>query len=395
MSTTLSEKRASALPIIEEQLAAAAAARKCHRCGCLQKTVEALEGTAFGREELAPVLASTRAVFEPQQYDCLGCPICHPAIVANVFAEAFPAEGEALDLCPTEEPAEREGWPPLPGDYQVLRYRAPVAICTLNSDDLARRIAEHAPAGVAVVGSLHTENLGIERIIRNVMANPNIRFLLLCGDDTRQAVGHLPGQSLVSLFENGLDERDRIVGALGKRPVLKNIRRDHVEAFRRTVEVVPLIGVEDEAVILEQVAQCLKSDPGPRESWAVDIQVPVIVATEPRRLVPDPAGFLVVYPDAVRRCLIVEHYTTQGVLDIVLEGATPAALYATAADRGLLSRLDHAAYLGRELARAQRSIETGEPYVQDRAAGEIAPAPITISSSSCGCGPTCATEKTT
>ena len=40
-------------------------------------------------------------------------------------------------------------------------------------------------------------------------------------------------------------------------------------------------------------------------------------------------------------------------------------------ERNLLSRLDHAAYLGRELARAERSLETGELYVQDRASGEV------------------------
>ena len=62
---------------------------------------------------------------------------------------------------------------------------------------------------------MHTENLGIERVIRNVLANPNIRILLLCGEDTRQLIGHLPGQSLESLFANGLDEKKRIIGAKG------------------------------------------------------------------------------------------------------------------------------------------------------------------------------------
>jgi dihydropteroate synthase len=30
-----------------------------------------------------------------------------------------------------------------------------------------------------------------------------------------------------------------------------------------------------------------------------------------------------------------------------------------------LSRLDHALYLGRELQKAERCLDTGEPYVQD------------------------------
>lgn len=393
MSTNIDDRQARALSVIQEQLSAATAVRKCHGCGCLHKTVQALEGTVAGRSELAPMLSAARSVFQPKEYDCLGCPVCYPAIAANAFAEAFPREGEALDLCPTDEPAERRGWPPLPGDYHVLRYRAPVAICTLNSEDLAARIAERSPEGVALVGTLHTENLGIERIIRNVLANPHIRFLVLCGEDTHQAIGHLPGQSLAGLFASGTDERGRIVGARGKRPVLKNIRRDQVEAFRGQVELLSLIGEEREAVILERSAGCVTRDPGPRENGLTDVEVPVLVATEPRCLVPDPAGFFVVYPDAPRRRLIVEHYTTAGVLDCVLEGVTPAALYSTAAERGLLSRLDHAAYLGREIARAQRSIETGEPFVQDRAAGEITPEPIETSADSCDCGTACSTEE--
>jgi tetrahydromethanopterin S-methyltransferase subunit A len=55
-----------------------------------------------------------------------------------------------------------------------------------------------------MVGTLHTENLGIERLTRNVLANPSIRFVVVCGDDGRQRIGHLPGQSLVALARDGV-----------------------------------------------------------------------------------------------------------------------------------------------------------------------------------------------
>ncbi len=109
-------------------------------------------------------------------------------------------------------------------------------------------------------------------------------------------------------------------------------------------------------------------------------------AQPPRRLVPDPAGYFVVYADARAQRLVVEHYLNTGVLGCVIDGTTPAAVYSEVVARNLVSRLDHAAYLGRELARAERSLETGEPYVQDRAAGEIE-APAATASSSCGCDP--------
>ena len=206
----------SAFTIISNQLVEAVGAPKCHKCGCLHKTVEALSGTEAGKNELAAILAQARSVFVPKEYDCLGCPVCYPAIAANAFVEANPDAGAGLDLCPTDEPDVRPGWPPLPGDFYVIRYGAPVAVCTLNSEALALSLANRKPDGLAIIGTMHTENLGIERVIKNVLANAHIRFLLLCGEDTQQAVGHLPGQSLQSLFRNGLDDRGRINGARGQ-----------------------------------------------------------------------------------------------------------------------------------------------------------------------------------
>lgn len=382
------ELRERALKAVREQLALAAGARKCFGCECLHKTVEALSKTGPGHGELAAALAETHGVFLPKEYDCLGCQVCYPAVAANAFAEAFPGEGEAMDLCPTDAPAERRGWPPLPGDYHVLRYRAPVAICTLNSADLARRIADRQPEGVALIGTLHTENLGIERIIRNVLANPHIRFLVICGEDTQQAIGHLPGQSLASLFGEGLDERGRITGARGKRPVLKNVSREQVAAFLRQVELVSLIGEERDTVILDGAREAAASDPEPFAGAPADAGIETVRATEPQWLVSDPAGFFVVYPDAPKLRLVVEHYTTAGVLDCVIEGSTPAAVAAAAIERDLLGRLDHAAYLGRELARAERSLATGEPYVQDRAPGELV-----VPAGGCGCSDACTPEE--
>jgi tetrahydromethanopterin S-methyltransferase subunit A len=374
-------ERHQGLEVVREQLRAAIGARKCHPCGCLHGTLAALEATNVGRGELAGLIAEARAVAKPTEYDCLGCAVCYPALATNAVSEAFPEVADRLAACPTDVPADRQGWPPLPGDYHVVRYRAPVAICALNEDDLARRLAGGAPEALAVVGTLRTENLGIERIIRNVLANPNVRFLVLCGEDTRQAIGHLPGQSLESLFAGGIDERGRIRGARGKRPVLQNVTADEVNAFLRQVEPVALIGESREPVILQRVAEAAARDPGPFEGSPVAAPVDVVHASEPDRLVSDPAGFVVVYPDAVRRRLVVEHYSNAGVLDCVVEGTTPTAVYTEVITRNLLSRLDHAAYLGRELTRADRCLGTGERYVQDRAPGE----PLRDDTPQCGC----------
>lgn len=379
-----------ALRVIEERLAAAAAARACHACGCLHQTVAALEATDAGRGALAPALAAARRVFVPRRYDCLGCAVCHPALAADAFGEAFPAQGEAMAFCPTEAPAPRAGWPPLPGDYRVVRaHGAPVAVCTLDDEALADRLAALAPEGLAIVGTMRTENLGIERVVQNTLANPDLRFLVLCGEDGRRGVGHLPGQSMQSLFSDGVDGDGRIRGAKGRRPVLKNVTRAEVDAFVAQVELVALVGEREPGVVVDAVRACAERAPGPFRGGAARRPVRTIRAEEPARLVPDPFGYLVIFPDPRRRLLVVEHVTNQGTLDCVVEGRTPAAVCAALIARGLISRLDHAAYAGQELARAQRALETGEPYVQDRAAGEPAGEAPAGPTPGCGCGRVC------
>lgn len=379
--TPSSTPKAETLAVITSQLKAGRDAAKCHACGCYQQFVKALSATEVGQGVLKEDLALSRAVFQPKRYDCLGCAICYPAVAADAFADAFPEAGAALDLSPTEAPQLRAGWPPLPGDYRVVRFGAPVAVCTLNSETLAGQVVDLAPEGLAIAGSMHTENLGIERLVQNILANPNIRFLVLCGEDTQQAVGHLPGQSLQCLFERGVGEDRRILGAMGKRPLLQNVNRPEIEAFRKQVTLVPRIGETDPGRIADEVSRCSKINPGLFDFPVATSRVKVVAAEEPARLVLDPAGYVVVYPDRAKALLRVEHYTNAGLLDAVLEGATPAALSATLIERGLLSRLDHAAYVGRELAKAERSLETGDPYVQDKAPGSLTQTPA----SSCGC----------
>lgn len=384
----------SALSVAAAQLGEAIAAPKCHACGCFQQTVEALAETEDGQRELGAVLANARSTFIAKKYDCLGCPVCYPAVAANAFAEAYPAAA-GLDLCPTEEPEVREGWPPLPGDYSVIRYGAPVAVCTLNSAELGKTLADRRPEGLAIVGTMHTENLGIERIIKNTLANPNIRFLVLCGKDTQQAVGHLPGQSFESLFHHGLDERGRIVDAKGKRPVLKNVSAEEMRAFVEQVELVSMIGEASADAVTMMIGTCVQRNPGPNPNPYQGQAIERIRVSEPPRLTLDKAGYFVVYPDARAKRLVVEHYTNQGVLNCVLEGNSTGALYAEAIERQLVTRLDHAAYLGRELARAETSLLDGTPFVQDAAPGELPAPPVksACSGSSCGCSST-ATEGT-
>lgn len=362
----------------------AAAARKCWCCGCLHGSLPAID-QAFKKDsppaDLHEAIQEARARLTAAQYDCLGCDVCYPAAAVNALA----LEG---DICPSEAVEPREGWPPLPGSFTVVRYRAPVAVCTLTDDDLAETVVGRAGSEVAIVGTVQTENLGIERILCNVLADPNIRFLIVCGADSRGGVGHLPGESLVALGRNGVDAGGRIVGAHGKRPFLRNLDAPAVEHFRRTVEVVDLVGVSDVEQIVQAVRACTGRYPGPAEPFQADRGVQTVAGRLPPRMVADPAGYFVVYVERSEARLLLEHYTNEGVLDLIIEGRRAAELYTAAIDRGLISRLDHAAYLGRELARAEEALAKGRPYVQD-----AAPEYCGSAAGACECESSCGGEQ--
>ncbi len=284
-------------------------AKKCRRCGCLHSSLEAIERAipvARRSPGLAVVMEKARTRLVPVQYDCLGCEVCFPPLAMNALQ--IEAEG-----CPSEKVEVRSGWPPLPGSYTVLQYQAPVAVCTLTDETLAASMAAQRSPEVSIVGNMYTENLGIERLIQNIIANPNIRFLILCGTDSRQTIGHLPGQSLFALTQSGVVESGRIMEAKGKRPILRNISREMVEHFRRTVEIVNLIGITEIAAIAKAAAACAMRNPGPAVPWLASQGVPIIPGYLPDKMVSDPAGYFVVYVNRPKRRLILEHYQNTGV----------------------------------------------------------------------------------
>ncbi len=241
-----------------------------------------------------------------------------------------------------------------------------MAICTLADTDLPSEIESAGLLDrIAIVGPLATENLGIERLVRNVVSNPSIRFLVLCGRDSR---GHRAGQATLALRQNGVDESARILGAMGPRPVLKNISPEEIAAFRRNVVVLDEIDTKSVDRIASAVASCLAQPCGevpplPRKTH----QMKALYAepTRNRDWVYDPEGFFVVLLDRDAKALVCEHYTPDGTLNEVIRGTKAADIANTAIRRGLLSRLDHAAYLGRELAGAEAALALGLPYIQD------------------------------
>jgi len=270
----------------------------------------------------------------------------------------------------TTKPRQKT-WPFVPGTYFVSDPDAPVAVCTLGSVELAPAVAAGAPAGLCITGKVETENIGIEKIIKNVISNPAIRFLLCVGNEPPK---HLTGATFLALFENGIDGRQRIPGSPGMRPMLPNTTAEEVAAFCSQVEPIVMIGCTDVAEIHAKVSELAARSPGPflqsqdlpdiaAEQAAVDI-VPA-ESFDPQKIKLDKAGYFVITIE--NTSLRVEHYSYKEKLLRVIEGDDGRDIYLTIVKNGWVSRLDHAAYLGRQLARAECAMQQDKAFKQDGA----------------------------
>jgi tetrahydromethanopterin S-methyltransferase subunit A len=132
-----------------------------------------------------------------------------------------------------------DGYPPEEGRYVRGNDYSPVAVCvTLDTFDFAipselnELVMAGTDSGAALSGMLQTENIGLEKMVCNIAANPNIRYIVLCG---RESAGHLPGESLLALKQNGVTETKQIIGTKAPTPHLYNIPLELIERFRNQI----------------------------------------------------------------------------------------------------------------------------------------------------------------
>src|SRR5512136_1559258 len=97
-----------------------------------------------------------------------------------------------------------EDYPPEEGCYLRGNDYSPVAVCVIlhrireeTPKELEELVRVAVESGAALAGTLQTENIGLEKVICNVVANPNIRYLLLCGSESP---GHLTGDAVIALL---------------------------------------------------------------------------------------------------------------------------------------------------------------------------------------------------
>ena len=160
---------------------------------------------------LVPRIAVYQARMQPLVYDCIGCKKCWGADATIELANNF--DEVELDICGNEDEHASGGiqsaigssnrsahastvaaWPPHPGEYVVGNLEGTVAICTLSNRDLSPLLIAVGEPAVAIAGRCDTENIGVEKVVLNLLANPRIRGLVICGTEAK---GHRAGDAFL------------------------------------------------------------------------------------------------------------------------------------------------------------------------------------------------------
>src|SRR3989344_9619258 len=84
-----------------------------------------------------------------------------------------------------------------------------------------------------------------------------------------------------------------------------------------------------------------------------------------KEFVMDPRGYFLIAVDRKNKTIEVGFCSQLNKISIKITGKKPLEIYQTIIKKGLLSRLDHAAYLGREIQKAYIALQERIVYVQD------------------------------
>ena len=158
-------------------------------------------------------------------------------------------------------------WPVITGEYEVGNAESPVAVCTCGSH---LHNADLIKAGAALAGPCKTENIGIEKMVANVISNPNIRYVVITGMEVK---GHITGQAIEAFTQSGIDKEGRIIGAKGAIPFIQNLDAASIVRWQNQVQAVVMLNTEDIGAIAGKVKELASKDPGALDVEPMTIEI--------------------------------------------------------------------------------------------------------------------------
>ena len=97
-------------------------------------------------------------------------------------------------------------------------------------------------------------------------------------------------------------------------------------------------------------------------------EIPEIRQSKPMKFIRDKAGSFKIsvdYGTTVSESRIIATHFKKNKADLVISGSTAKEIYEEIISKELVTRMEHAAYLGSELKKAEIAMITGKDYVQD------------------------------
>jgi len=129
-------------------------------------------------------------------------------------------------------------WPIYFKDNLILgNLKSEVGIVTLWTP--AKKITDKIDNNLfCLAGQLYSKE-GINFIVRNILARPSLRYLVICGADLSGS-----GQTLLNFFKKGIDKNYNIIN-IPYAFIHKEIPLAKIASFRKNVKIDNLIGVSD------------------------------------------------------------------------------------------------------------------------------------------------------
>jgi dihydropteroate synthase-like protein len=181
---------------------------------------------------------------------------------------------------------------------------------------------------------MDADSVGINALLARLSAEVNAS-MLLATEKSDKAQGTVREEAIASKMMFLAKRRGSVPKDLGFDLLILKNKRKHEEAYDKAFEA-------NARVIL-----------GNKEA------TPAIL---------DPQGVFRIMLDRNAETIVALHFATteSDKPSNIIKGETAEAVYAKILEMKLVTRLDHAAYLGSELAKAETALKTGKEYIQDK-----------------------------
>jgi dihydropteroate synthase-like protein len=188
--------------------------------------------------------------------------------------------------------------------------------------------------GVSNVTELFdADSVGINALLARLSSEVNAS-MLLATEKSSKAQGTVREEAVAAKMMSLAKKRGSVPKDLGVDLLVLKDKRKHEEPYDPQLEADAHVTVADETV-------------------------------EPASV--DPEGVFRITVDRNAGTIVALHFAAAEAEkpNNVIKGETAEAVYAKIVEIGLVTRLDHAAYLGGELAKAEIALRTGKEYIQD------------------------------